>query len=158
MADIVAKKPIRVSLDSLIQHPSDPFKPYSDDKLRELAGSIAEHGLFEPIIVREKPDGVYEILAGKNRANAAKLNGWTEIDAFRTDAGDAEALMIVTDSNLKHRDKLLPSERGFAYRLQLEALKKQGKRSDTADLGTSDPLGWRLESARKVAEHIRRNV
>ena len=146
-SQIAGKNLFRVNLDGLRPHPSDPFKPYSEGKLGELAGSMARYGLLEPVIIRAGYNGGYEILAGKNRVNAARLNGWTEIDAFRADADDETAVMIITDSNLKHRDELLPSERGFAYRLQLKALKRQGKRYDLSSRGDNS------ESAEKVALH-----
>ncbi|MCL2699891.1 MAG: ParB/RepB/Spo0J family partition protein, partial [Defluviitaleaceae bacterium] len=120
------KKLMKIELGRLAPHPADPFKPYAEDKLRELAESIDKYGLFEPIVVRSAA-GVYEILAGKNRANAARSLGWAEIDAFLMDVDDDAALMIITDSNLKHRNKLLPSERGFAYKMQLDAIKRQGE-------------------------------
>jgi ParB family chromosome partitioning protein len=127
------RQTIRIPLGLTRPHPADPFKPYGEDKLRELAESIALYGLFEPVIVRKDTDGGFTILAGKNRANACRIIGQTEIEAYIYDTDEDTAFMIITDSNLKHRDRLLPSERGFAYRLQLEALKKQGKRSDLED-------------------------
>jgi ParB family chromosome partitioning protein len=142
----------RIALDSIRPHPLDPFKPYAADKLQELADSIAAVGLLDPVIVREKDRG-YEFLAGKNRAAAARLNGAAEIDAKVVEADDDEALLILTESNLKHRDKLYPSERGAAYSLQLEALKNQGKRTDLEENGTSCPVDTKLDSALKVAEH-----
>jgi ParB family chromosome partitioning protein len=158
------KQTCAIPLARLRAHPLDPFKPYATDKLRELAQSIAEYGLFEPIIVRPAGDGTYEILAGKNRANATGMNGDTKIDAFVYDLGDDDAKMVITDSNLKHRDQLLPSERGFAYRLQLEALKQQGKKRGKEGDGqidaTSDGIHQKLTARKMVAEHnaIKQNI
>ena len=148
-----SKNLTKVDLALVANHPKDPFKPYSEGKLRELADSIAEFGLLEPVCLRKTKYGKYEILAGKNRANATRLLGKTEIDAFVFETDDETAVMIITDSNLKHRDKLLPSERGFAYRLQLDAIKKQGKRSDLAEDGTSSQIETKLTAAEKIAVH-----
>ncbi|MCL2605160.1 MAG: ParB N-terminal domain-containing protein [Defluviitaleaceae bacterium] len=148
-----SKQAVRIPLHLVGPHPADPFKPYGDDKLRELAESIASYGLFEPIIVKEKGDGTYAILAGKNRVNACGLNGQTEIEAYICDADEDTAYMIITDSNLKHRDRLLPSERGFAYRMQLEALKRQGKRSDLERDITSSQIETKLRSSEILATH-----
>ncbi|MCL2604085.1 MAG: ParB N-terminal domain-containing protein [Defluviitaleaceae bacterium] len=125
--------PQRIPLHLTRPHPADPFKPYSDEKLAELAAGIAGYGLFNPILVNEEKDGTYTILSGKNRTNACRLNGQTEIDAFVYDVDEDTARMMITDSNLKNRDRLLPSERGFAYRMQLEAMKRQGKRYDLTE-------------------------
>ncbi|MCL2501366.1 MAG: ParB N-terminal domain-containing protein [Defluviitaleaceae bacterium] len=156
-----SKQAVRIPLHLVRPHPADPFKPYGDDKLRELAESIASYGLFEPIIVKEKGDGTYAILAGKNRANACGLNGQAEIEAYICDADEDTAYMIITDSNLKHRDRLLPSERGFSYRMQLEALKRQGKRSDLEEgtesdlynFPTSCQIDTKLRADKTIAAH-----
>ena len=79
---------MKIDLGRVVNHPDDPFKPYADDKLRGLADSIAEFGLLEPICVREIGGGEYQILAGKNRANAARLLGMDAIEAFVFDAGE----------------------------------------------------------------------
>jgi ParB family chromosome partitioning protein len=148
------KQITQLEINRLHAHPCDPFQPYTAGKLRELAESIETHGLLEPIVVRPHSQvSEYEILAGKNRVSAAKLNGAIFIDAIVQEANDEEALLIVTDSNLKHRDRLLPSERGFAYKLQLEALKKQGKRSDLAEDGTFSHNENKLNSTERVAAH-----
>jgi len=147
------KQAVKIPLSLTKPHPADPFKPYTSEKLYELANSIAEYGLFEPILVKEENDGSFAILAGKNRANACRLINHTEIDAYICGVDDDTAIMIITDSNLKHRDRLLPSERGFAYRMQLEALKRQGKRSDLEEETTSVKIAPKLRSNEIVAAH-----
>jgi ParB family chromosome partitioning protein len=139
MSSPVLKK---ISIDNLTPHPADPFLPYTDAKLKELSDSILKIGQLDPILVRPRWKGGYEILAGKNRVNAVRLNGGTEIDAFIMDADDDEAEIIVTDSNLQHRQVLLPSERAFAYRAQAEALSRQGKRGDI-DIGGQGQINGR---------------
>jgi ParB family chromosome partitioning protein len=114
-------------IDSLVPYSNHPFKPYAEDKLNALAQSIRENGLQQPVIVRRYNDQ-YEILAGHNRAAAFRLNGETRIPAIIVDADDNQAAMIVTETNLRQREKLLPSEKAFAYRLQLDAIKHQGKK------------------------------
>ena len=145
----------RVPLPFIDPHPLDPFKPYAEDKLAELAGSIADVGLLEPVCLRKSAGGRYEILAGKNRVAASRLIGETEIDALVYGADDETALLIITESNLKHRDRLLPSERGFAYKIQTEIFKKSGKRDDTAEESDWGRLGPKTRTGDKVAEHNR---
>jgi ParB family chromosome partitioning protein len=137
-------KIVELDLSLVKPHPQDPFKPYAEDKLKELADSIAKIGLLDPINVRPCGDGTYEILAGKNRSNAARMNGDKKIKAIVRDIDDDIAIMIITDSNLKHREKLLPSEKAFAYKLQLDAIKKQGKRLDLEENSTSVEIQQKL--------------
>ena len=135
-----------VSLDVslLTPHPDDPFRHYSDAKLRELAESIEKVGLLEPVIVRPMESGKYEILSGKNRTNAVKKNGERTIRAIVKDVDDFKAVMIITDANLKHREILTPSEKGWAYRLQMEAIKKQGERNDLDAVQIEQKLSRRI--------------
>lgn len=135
-----------VSLDVslLAPHPDDPFRHYSDAKLRELAESISKVGLLEPVIVRPAEDGKYEILSGKNRTNAVKKNGERTIRAIVKDVDDFKAVMIITEANLKHREMLAPSEKGWAYRLQVEAIKKQGERNDLGAVQIEQKLSRRI--------------
>ena len=124
------EKIVSLDVSLLIPHPADPFRYYSDIKLRELAESIGKVGLLEPILVRPTKDGEYEILSGKNRTNAVRQNGGRTIRAIVKDVDDCEAVLMITEANLKHREILHPSEKGWAYRLQLEAIRRQGERSD----------------------------
>ncbi len=135
-----------VSLDIrlLVPHPDDPFKHYSEAKLRELAESINKVGLLEPVIVRPAEGGQYEILSGKNRTNAVRKNGEKKIRAIVKDADDFEAVMIITEANLKHREMLQPSEKGWAYRLQVEAIKKQGERNDLGAVEIQQKLSRKI--------------
>ena len=121
---------------------TQPFKPYSQDKLEELAENIRKHGVIEPICVRPMPTGRFQIIAGHNRVAAAKLAGLRTVPALVQQLTDDQAAVLMVDSNLQHREKLLPSEKAFAYRLRLESLKKQGKRTDL----TCAPLGHKLEA------------
>lgn len=138
-----------------------PFKPYSSDKLEELAENIRKNGVIEAICVRPMPDGRFQIIAGHNRVAAAKLAGLTTIPAIVQQLDDDQAAILMVDSNLQHREKLLPSEKAFAYRLRLEALNRQGQRPTS----TSGPVGQKLsrdtlaeesgESPRQIQRYIR---
>lgn len=106
------------------------FKPYPPYKLKAFAEQISEEGLMVRIIVRPMDAGNYEILAGHNRANAAKLAGWTDIPAEVVQADDARAIVIATSTNLIQRQELSIIERGKAYRALLGAKSRQGLRTD----------------------------
>lgn len=105
-----------------------PFKAYTDAKLQELADSIKQHGVIEAICVRPKADGRMEIIAGHNRVAAARLAGLATVPAVVQQLDDAQAAIMLVDSNLQHRETLLPSEKAFAYKLRLEALKRKAGR------------------------------
>jgi ParB family chromosome partitioning protein len=152
----------KLPLEKLVPYGKHPFRPYTDEELLALANSIREHGLQHPVIVRPLAESKYEILAGHNRVSAFKLNGEKRIPAVVADADDCRAAMIVTETNLRQRKKLLPSEKAFAYKLQLDAVKHQGKKtvsetaeaSNDAGFGTSAQIARKCESAQKLArEH-----
>lgn len=105
-----------------------PFKAYTDAKLQELTESIKQHGVIEAICVRPKADGRMEIIAGHNRVAAARLVGLTTVPAIVQQLDDSQAAIMLVDSNLQHRETLLPSEKAFAYKLRLEALKRKAGR------------------------------
>lgn len=107
-----------------------PFEKSIDTGIEELAESIKASGLWQPIIVRRKKDGRYEILAGHRRTKASKLAGEKYIKAIIKDCDDDTAKLIVTETNTHQREEIFPSERAKAYRIQMEALKNQGKRND----------------------------
>lgn len=122
-----------IPLDKLVSfHTADiGFKPYTQAKLQAFADQLNEEGLMVRIIVRSVAGGdIYEILAGHNRANAARLAGWTEIPAEIVEADDARAIVIATSTNLIQRQNLSIMERGKAYRALLDAKNRQGYRSD----------------------------
>ncbi len=108
---------------------TQPFRIYPQERLQELAADMAARGLDNPIIVRSY-DGGFQILAGHNRVEAAKMIGWTEIDAKVVDVDDDAARLIMVNTNLMQREKILPSEKARAYKIQLDAMKRQGKRTD----------------------------
>lgn len=124
-----------VPLDVLLPFPDHPFKLYEGTKLNELVESIKEIGVVNAIIIRKKHDQThkYQILSGHNRVNAAKLARLKQIKAEVVDVDDDTAALIVVDCNFKQRETLLPSERAFGFKMQLDALKRQGKRVDLVD-------------------------
>lgn len=123
---------VMVELEKLLPFPDHPFKLYTGKKLDELVESIKELGVLNAILIRKISEqyGMYQILSGHNRANAAKLAGLKQIKAEIVDVDDDTAILFVVDSNFKQRETLLPSERAFAFKMQLEAMKRQGKRVD----------------------------
>ena len=127
------------------------FKPYPPEKLRALSEQLKEDGLLVRIIARKTPDGDrYEILAGHNRVNAAKLAGWTEIPAEVVEADDARAIVIATSTNLIQRQNLSIVERGKAYKALLEAKNRNGQRD--AAPGTFGEIRQRYNARQLVAE------
>lgn len=139
-----------------------PFKAYTNAKLQELAESIKQHGVIEAICVRPKADGRMEIIAGHNRVAAARLAGLATVPAVVQQLDDAQAAIMLVDSNLQHRETLLPSEKAFAYKLRLESMKRQGHRTDLTSgqivrkLECTDQIGKdESESGRQIRRYIR---
>lgn len=120
-----------------------PFHLYTDEKLRELTDSIREHGVLMPVLVRPL-DGGYEIVSGHNRVEAAKLAGLDKVPVTVRELDDDTATILMVDSNLQQREKLLPSERAWAYRMKLSAMNHQGRRVEL----TCFQLGNKLERKR----------
>ena len=141
------KKPVAISAEKL--HPFDghPFKVKDNDEMNTLIESIQAQGILSPLIVRpiENTDE-YEVISGHRRLHAAQKAGITEIPALIYALDRDTAAIAVVDSNL-HREHILPSEKAFAYRMKLEAMSRQGHRSDL----TSDQLGRKLETAEIIA-------
>ena len=106
-----------------------PYKVIDNEEMEALVESIKEHGIMTPLIVRQIGENRYEIISGHRRAHAAELAGLETVPAIEMDMTRDEAAIVLVDSNL-HRERLLPSEKAFAYKLKLEALSRQGKRTD----------------------------
>ena len=129
--------------------PNHPFKVKMDEDMTQLVASIKEQGLITPIILRSKENGRYEVVSEHRRKIACKLAGLTEVKAEVREMTDDEAIILMVESNLQ-RSVILPSEKAFSYKMRLEALKRQGKRTDL----TSNPLGGKLgETAGIVGEN-----
>ena len=129
-----------------------PFKAYTDAKLQELAESIKQHGVIEAVCVRPKADGRMEIIAGHNRVAAARLAGLTTVPAIVQQLDDAQAAIMLVDSNLQHRETLLPSEKAFAYKLRLESMKRQGDRTDLTSAQIEPKLNSNRSNEQLAAE------
>ena len=126
-------------LDKLEPFPNHPFKVIDDDKMLETVESIKERGVLVPILVRPTNDGNFEIVSGHRRHHASLLAGKTEIPAIVREMDDDTAILLMVDSNLQ-REELLPSEKAFAYKMKLDAMKRQGQRTDL----TSAQIGRKL--------------
>lgn len=118
-----------MSIDRLEDNPKNPFGVRQDDEMLDLVERVKKVGIIEPIIVRPKDNGNYEIVAGHRRKLAGKLAGYEEVPIIIRNYNDDEAIIIMVDSN-HQREHILPSEKAFAYKLRLEAEKRQGARSD----------------------------
>lgn len=118
----------KISIKLIGDFPNHPYYVFDDDDMFELTESIRKNGLISPLIVRKKSDR-YELISGHRRKHACELLGHSEIACSIIDASDDEAVIMMVDSNCQ-RTRLLPSERAFAYKMKLEAMKRQGKRSD----------------------------
>lgn len=127
--------------------PKHPFNVKMDAEMEELIKSIKEFGILTPLIARKKEDGRYEIIAGHRRKFAAKRLGLAELPVILRDMSRDEAIIAMVDSNL-HRERILPSERAYAYKMKIEARKRQGKRTDL----TFTPVVSKLNSYEELAQ------
>ena len=141
--------PVMIPADKLRPFEGHPYKVLDDDGMNELTASIQENGIIVPLMVRplEGTENEYEIISGHRRFRAAQKAGLTEIPAFIKPVSRDEAAIMLVDSNM-HRERILPSEKAFAYKLKLDAMSRQGYRSDL----TSDQIGRKLETAEIIAE------
>lgn len=124
-----AEKVEEINISSIKDFPNHPFKVINDEKMQEMAKSVKEYGVILPVIVRPKEDGTYEMISGHRRKRACELAGIKQIRCIVKDLTDDEATILMVDSNIQ-REEILPSEKAFAYKLKLEAMKHQGKRID----------------------------
>ena len=134
-----------IPIELIDDFPNHPYKVRMDDSMARLIESVSEHGVLEPALVRPKPDGRYEMVAGHRRKEASIHAQIPVMRCIVQDMTDDQAVIIMVDSNL-HREAILPSEKAFAYRMKLDAMKRQGKRTDL----TSDPVGQKLRGRYSV--------
>ena len=151
------KAPVMIPVENLVPFDGHPYKVLDDDSMNDLTESVQENGIMEPIIVRplENTDN-YEIISGHRRYHAAKKAGLTEVPAFIRAVSRDEAAIMLVDSNL-HRERILPSEKAFAYKLKYDALSHQGaSRQVGAKLRTSEEMAEVADdSARQIQRYIR---
>lgn len=151
-ADDSREKVVEIPLSELHPFKNHPFKVKDDEAMMDTAESIRQYGVLVPAIVRPDPNGGYELVAGHRRHHASEIAGKDTMPVIIRDLDDDAATIIMVDSNLQ-REELLPSERAFAYKMKLEAMKHQGERSDL----TSAQVGRKLpgkESREILAEQV----
>ena len=140
-----------IPVEKLKSFPNHPFQVRDDDSMRETVESIKTYGVLQPAIVRPSKDGDYEILSGHRRKHACELAGRKTIPAIVRELDDDAAIIFMVDSNLQ-RENILPSERAAAYKMKLEALKRQGIRNDLTCTQVEYKLDYGKKSVEKVAE------
>jgi len=136
----------QIPINELFPFKEHPFKVLDDDAMQRTVESVAQYGVLAPLIARPRAEGGYEIISGHRRQHAAELAGLETLPVIVREMSDDAAVILMVDSNLQ-REHILPSERAFAYKMKLEALKNQGARSDL----TSNQVGQKLWSVEQVA-------
>ena len=138
-----------IRLNALVPFKEHPFKVVDDEAMLRTTESIAQYGVLTPLIARPLEDGNYEIISGHRRAHAAELAGLTEVPVLVRQMDDDAATVLMVDSNLQ-RENILTSERAYAYKMKLEAMKHQGSRTDL----TSSQVGTKLRTDQVMAEEL----
>ena len=146
-AEAQLEKVVTLNPADISDFPNHPFKVKQDEAMAEMVDSVKQYGVLVPALVRPKADGGYEMGAGHRRECAATLAGITEMPCIVRNLTDDEATIIMVDSNLQ-RETILPSEKAFAYKMKLEAMKRQGQRSDL----TSTPLVSKSRSNEELGQ------
>ena len=131
----------QIPIGELFPFKNHPFKVLDDESMQRTAESVEQYGVLSPLIARPRPEGGYEIISGHRRQHAAQLAGLETLPVIVRNMDDDAAVLLMVDSNLQ-RESILPSERAFAYKMKLEALKNQGARSDL----TSSQVGMKLQA------------
>ena len=129
----------QIPIDELHSFTNHPFKVLDDEAMTRTVESIAQYGVLAPLIARPRPEGGYEIISGHRRQYAAKLAGLDTLPVIVRQMSDDAAVILMVDSNLQ-REHILPSERAFAYKMKLEAIKNQGARSDLTSTQVAQKL------------------
>lgn len=133
----------KIAVSSISNFPNHPYQVKDNEEMEDFVENIKQKGVIPPVIVRSKEDGTYEMISGHRRKRACELAGIKEIPAIVRDMSDEDAIIYMVDSN-KQREKILPSEKAFAYKMKLEAMKRQGQRND---LETSSPTATKLNKS-----------
>ena len=147
-AQSTGEQVVQIPLDQLHPFPNHPFKVRDDDAMRETVESVKEYGVLVPAIVRPREEGGYEIVAGHRRCHASGLAGLETVPALVREMDRDTATIIMVDSNLQRED-ILPSERAQAYKMKLEAIKRQGARTDLTSAQVGQKSKWSVE---RIAE------
>lgn len=152
-----------IPIDKITDFPNHPYRVVEDDEMFNMAESIKKWGVIHPVIVRPKEDGTYEMISGHRRKRASEIAGRNEIKAIVRNMTDEEAIITMVDSN-KQREKVLPSEKAFAYKMKLEAMKRQGQRNDLTSVPTAQKYVGKTsreiiaEEAGESQDQVRRYV
>jgi len=147
MRENMGEKVVDIPITKMHRFKNHPFKVNDDKKMQEFVESVKQYGLITPGLVRPDKDGNFEIVAGHRRHHACELMGIPEMKVIVRDMSDDEAIIAMVDSNLQ-RETMLPSERAFAYKMKLDAMKRQGARNDL----TSSQMGTKSRSDEILAE------
>ena len=140
-----AEKVEQIDINKITDFPNHPFKVINDDKMQDMVESVKKYGIILPVIVRRKDDGTYEMISGHRRKKACELAGIKQMRCIVKDLSDDVATILMVDSNIQ-REEILPSEKAFAYKMKLEAMKHQGKRVDLGEEETSVPMAHNFEN------------
>ena len=135
-----------IPIDRINDFPNHPFKVRMDESMQKMVDSVKQHGVLVPAIIRPKENGRYEMVAGHRRKTASELSSKAVLPCVVRNLTEEEATIIMVDSNLQ-REQILPSEKAFAYKMKLDAMKRQGQRTDL----TSPPVGEKLYSVDKLS-------
>ena len=138
----------QISIGELFPFKNHPFKVLDDESMQRTVESVEQYGVLSPLIARPRPEGGYEIISGHRRQHAAQLAGLDTLPVIVRQMDDDAAVLLMVDSNLQ-RENILPSERAFAYKMKLEALKNQGARSDLTSVQVAPKL-----STEKIGEEV----
>ena len=155
-----AESSIEIGIDRIRSFKDHPFKVRDDDKMADLVESIKANGVLTPVVVRGNDGDGYEMISGHRRLHASKLAGLKKIPAFVRELSDDEATIVMVDSNIQ-REELLPSEKAFALKMKMDAMKRQGERTDLTSRqnvgkSTSKMIGEKFDmSSRQVERYIR---
>ena len=155
------EKIVSIPIDKISDFKNHPFHVTMDEDMLKLIDSIKENGILIPALVRPKDDGTYEMISGHRRKYAMSHIGLKEMNVIVRELDDDQATILMVDSNIQ-RENIYPSERGYAYKMRLEAMKHQGKKVDlnTEDVGvqydksTSNQVGWKSESAAQLGDQL----
>lgn len=148
-----AEKIVEIPIHKIKDFPDHPFQVRNDEEMKELVESVGKSGVISPAIVRIKNDSSYEMIAGHRRKYACIQNKLKTIPCIIRNLSDEEAVMIMVDTNLRQRQTILPSEKAFAYKMKLEAMKRQGERSDLTSVPSAQKF-QRKTSRQVLADQV----
>lgn len=151
--DAEAEQVVQLKLSELHPFEGHPFQVRDDEEMQQMVESLSEFGVLVPLIVRPDPYGGYEILSGHRRHRASELAEKETVPAIIRDLDDDAAIILMCDSNLQ-RENILPSERAWAYKMKLDAIKHQGKRNDLQQESTSSQAGTKLRADEQLAQQM----